>query len=238
MEFILAIVLLTFWAIYIGRDSAKTKKADARIEDMKTTWDRWENRVRYTDAQEAKLREDAISPSRYGKMRQSALETIRSFHGLEYACFDTNRKKYGDEKIRTMVKYIESIKRGKLPRGYYDRVPSLDEVIDLHIPRTARIEFGRWIEKTMQEAGVTEARLYVQAMGGYTGYAWEPYKNLGNTDIVTHRQLPSIRVTDHSWEERITGGYSDELAAELNAPLIERNKARQQLYDRYKTYTD
>ena len=234
MEFIIGLFLIVFWVIRLSADSAQSKQANTRIENMKMDWARWQNRVKYTDAQEAKLREDAISPSRYGDMQRKALETIRSFHGLEYACFDTNQKKYGSEKIRTMVKYIESVKRGKLPRGYYDKVPSLDEVIDLHIPRTARIEFGRWIEKTMQEAGVTEARLYVQAMGGYTGYAWEPYRDLGNIDLVTHQRLPSIRVTDPSWERRITGGYSDELCEELNAPMIARNIARQELLDRYK----
>ena len=87
MEFILALVLLVFWAVMFGVDATKTNKADTRIDEMKVDMDQWRRRVRYTDEQEESLRESVISPSRYGDMKKSALETVRSFHGLEYACF-------------------------------------------------------------------------------------------------------------------------------------------------------
>lgn len=233
MEFILALVLLVFWAVRFGVDKSKTGKADVRIDNMKMDMDQWRRRVQYTDSQEEAMREGIISPSRYGAMKKSALETIRSFHGLEYACFENN-KKGGEESIRQMVKYIESVKRGKLPSPHYDTVPRLDEVLDLHIPRTARIEFAQWIEKTMQENGVPEARLYVMALGGYIQYVWEPYNHMGNyTSAVTKESVRNIRVNDLQWISKMTGGYSDELCEELNAPLIARNKARQELVNRY-----
>lgn len=234
MEFILALALLTFWTVRIGCDSVRNKQADIRIENMKMNWDLWQKRVKYTDEQEARLRESVISPSRYGVMKQNALNTIRSFYGLEYACFEC-KKKYGEESIRTMVKYIESVKQGKLPAHRYDTVPMLDEVLDLHVPRTARIEFAQWIENTMRENGVTEARLYAMALGGYIQYVWEPYNHMGNyTSAVTKARVRNIRVDDQSWTSRMTGGFSDELCEELNAPLIERNKARQQYYEMFK----
>lgn len=234
MEFILALVLLIFWAIRIGADSAKNSQANTRTENLKMSMDQWRRRTQYTDSQEKKLREDLISPSRYGAMKKSALETIRSFYGLEHACFEC-KKKGGEENVRSMVKYIESVKQGKLPSSRYDTVPMLDEVIDLHIPRTARIEFAQWIERTMQGNGVPEARLYVQASGGYVRYVWEPYNHMGNyTSAVTKERVKNIRITDPSWPDVMTGGYSDELCEELNAPLIARNKARQQLLDLYK----
>lgn len=234
MEFVIAFILIMFWAIRIGNDSAKNRQADVRIENMKMDWERWRSRVKYTDEEEAKLRESVISPSRYGEMRRSALKTIRSFYGLEYACFEC-KKKYGEESIRTMVKYIESVKQGKLPAHRYDTVPMLDEVLDLHIPRTARIEFAQWIESTMRENGVPEARLYVMALGGYIQYVWEPYNHMGNyTSAATKARVKNIRIDDPGWMGRMTGGFSDELCEELNAPLIERNKARQELFNRYK----
>ena len=235
MEFILAFVLLVFWAAMFGVDAAKTSKADTRIDEMKVDMDQWRRRVRYTDEQEESLGEGVISPSRYGDMKKSALETVRSFHGLEYACFENN-KKGGEESIRQMVKYIESVKIGKLPSPHYDTVPRLDEVLDLHIPRTARIEFAQWIEKTMQENGVPEARLYVMALGGYIRYVWEPYNHMGNyTSAVTKTRMRNIRVDDPTWMSVMTGGFSDELCAELNEPMIARNKARRQLRDIYTT---
>lgn len=235
MEFILALVLLVFWAVMFGVDAAKTGKADVQIDSMKVNMDQWRRRVRYKDEQEEALRESVISPSRYSDMKKSALETIRSFHGLEYACFES-KKRGGEESIRQMVKYIESVKRGKLPSPLYDTVPMLDEVIDLHIPRTARIEFAQWVEKTMQAKGVSEARLYVMALGGYVQCVWEPYNHQGNyTSAVTKKRVRNIRVDDPSWMSRMTGGYSDELCEELNEPLIARNKARQQLRDIYTT---
>ena len=78
--------------------------------------------------------------------KKSALETVRSFHGLECACFENN-KKGGEESIRQMVKYIESVKRGRLPSPRYDTVPMLDEVLDLHVSRTARIEFAHHLKQ-------------------------------------------------------------------------------------------
>lgn len=233
MELILALVLLVFWTVRSGVDATKTNKADARIDNMKMDMDQWRRRVQYTDEQEAAMRESIISPSRYGSMKKSALETIRSFHGLEYAYFENN-KKGGEESIRKMVKYIESVKKGKLPSPHYDTVPRLDEVLDLHISRTARIEFAQWIERTMQENGVPEARLYVMALGGYVQYVWEPYNHMGNyTSAVTKESVRNIRVNDPQWRSKMTGGYSDELCEELNAPLIARNRARQELFNRY-----
>ena len=235
MEFILALVLLVFWAVMFGVDAAKTNKADTRIDEMKVDMDQWRRRVRYTDEQEESLRESVISPSRYGDMKKSALETVRSFHGLEYACFENN-KKGGEESIRQMVKYIESVKRGRLPSPRYDTVPMLDEVLDLHVSRTARIEFAQWVEKTMQEKGISEARLYAMALGGYVQCVWEPYNHQGNyTSAVTKTRMRNIRVNDPTWMSRMTGGFSDEMCAELNEPLIARNKARQQLRDIYTT---
>ena len=111
----------------------------------------------------------------------------------------------------------------------------LDEVIDLHIPRTARIEFAQWIEEKMREKGIREAELYAMALGGYIRYVWKPYSHLGNyTSAVTKERVRNIRVSDPNWIHRMTGGFSDELCEELNAPLIERNKARQQYYERFK----
>ena len=102
MEFILALVLLTFWAIRLCVDSSKNIKADTRTDNLRMSMDQWRHRVRYTDEQEALLRESVISPSKYGDMKKNALETIRSFHGLEYACFEC-KEKNGEANIRQMV---------------------------------------------------------------------------------------------------------------------------------------
>lgn len=221
MELLLALAIFAYWIIRIViEDRPKNKMNSNNQYKCPYTRDSWENRVHMTATQEQKFREEMMSPSKYAKMRDNALKTIRSFRGLDWACFEpAHPKQYGDAEVRKVVRYIEFVKRGYLPKeAIFGTPPPLSEAVDLYVPRSAYIDFGRWIEETLRDSGIYDARLYcLKDEGGYVGMRWEPY--------VIGRSSPMLRVTDPELENRMTGGYPDDVAEELNSFRVKCNRA-------------
>lgn len=223
MEFILALILFAYWGIRIAVEDRPKSTPNKNVTNVcPYTRESWERTACRSSSEEQKFREEMMSPSRYAKVRAEALKTVRSFRGLEWATFKAaHPRQYGDAEIRRLVLYIESVKRGYIPRdAIFGSPPPLSEAIDLYIPRSAYVDFGRWTENTIKER-IPNARLYALSQhGGYVGMQWEPY--------AIERKEAILRVNDPDLESRMTGGYPNDVAAEKNEHIANINRIQEE----------
>lgn len=235
---VLIFVLIMFFLICIFASSAsKGSSATSDFEAMKHSWDLWEKNVMYSDEEEQELNEATYSPSRYWKMEKSALEVIHSLPGLEYAEFKDKGVPRKHEESRKIVRLIEAVQHGRVPPTVTNTSPPLENALDMYVSKDAYVEFGRWLERTIRENGAPCAELYAQALGGYKALVWGPYQRLYGPYMNGSTKVQNIRVTDPLWIEKINA-FSAELCEELNAPIIERNKAYLRFEEECRAYNE
>lgn len=206
-----------YWAFKLGSDRAASNKAEARLQQHKINWEVWNELV--TDHQlETQIETNLMMPEIYRQLKREALELIRSFYGLEHADFNEHyNKKYQDYYVRAMVKYIELVKRGKLPSLGCSEIPNYIELsLDIRPSKRARIEFCKWVEDTMRSNGVPGAKIYYTGKD-YASFSWEPYVY----DIST-----AIPLTDPDLESKMMGISTEEM--DLRNSVIIKQKCREQ----------
>lgn len=216
-----AFFIALFGGIYLAfkfsADRSSSRLADKRLEQHKRNWDEWDSLVVDRKIEE-QVETSLILPKTAPALKDSTLNLVRSFHGLEYADFNKNyNAKYEDYYVRALVSYVELVKHGKLPSLEQGDVPNyLELALDIRPSKRARIEFCMWLEKTMQANGVPEARLYYTGED-YASFAWEPHV----FDFST-----AIRITDPNIESKMKGISTEEMELR-NSPIIERKKKMQ-----------
>lgn len=205
---------------WLGREEPPA----VEVEDPNVVRDRWERTVAYSPREEHELYEASCSNKRYWLMQEDALKVIRSLPGLEYARFKDKGVAQKDYNSCQIVRVIEAVKHGRVPRSVTYMIPPLELALDMNVPGSAYVEFGRWVERTIQENGAPEARLYAQKYNGYKSFIWEPYMDLFGKTGSHSTSSDNVRVTSDSFPEMISlTSFSEELCAELNAAQIARN---------------
>lgn len=230
---VLVIVLLLFLIIIkFGDASGDTAEAGSSNFSLQRQ-QHWRNTVEYSEKEEQRLNESTYSPSKYWEMEKDALRVINSLPGLEYARFKDKGvpRKHGAS--REIVRLIEAVQHGRVPHSITHTVCSLENALDMYVPKEAYIEFGKWLESTIRENGVPDAELYAQALGGYKALVWGPFQKLYGPYTDGGVEVQNIRVTDSRWIEKINA-FSSELCDELNAPIITRNKERLRLHEEWR----
>lgn len=211
-----AIFVALFGGLYLayklGSDVAASKRFDREHNKHMTCWEEWERSV-VDNSVEDRIESDIMSPETFIKLKQDTIELIRTFHGLKYADFNTYYDaKHKDFYVREMVKYIELVKRGKLPSLGHGDVPNYLELsLDIRPSKRSRIEFGKWLEKTMRSNGVSCAALYYTGKS-YASFAWAPY--IANLSSAT-------RIDDPELESKMMG-ISTEETDRRNSVIIRR----------------
>lgn len=208
-----------YWAYRIGSDRAAFKRAKFELDIKKSYWEDWARKVVDSNI-ESQIDSDIINPETFQKLKDDAIELIRSFHGLQHADFNNYyNSKYHDYYVRKMAAYIALVKNGKLPMLQYREVPNYLELsIDIKPSKRSRIEFAKWIEQTMRDNGVPHATLYYTGVD-YASFTWAPY-------VIESDK--AISLGDPSLETRMLGVSTEETDSRNNV-IIKRkitNKER------------
>lgn len=208
----IALFGIIFWAFKIGADRSSSREADRRLAQHKNNWDDWYAAVKDYDLE--KRIEAEFDAGAYNTMADSALQFIRTLPGLEYADFDYRSRKNSSYYIRSLILYIEMVKRGKLESAHITELGNYIELaLDLRPSKAARIAFGKWVENTLQEHGVTNARLYYTGKD-YASFEWEPF-------VYDHSK--AYRITEPDLESKMMGSSSEQTDYE-NSLIVQRKK--------------
>lgn len=145
-------------------------------------------------------------------IRKTTLEFIRTLPGLELADYWLSNKGFRSG-CRNLIFLVEMVKRGKLPWFCYDGIPDyiLHDVVDLRIPRSARIAFAQWVENTLKENGIANADIYYRDKFSPKFVFAPALLDLSGVTRITDPNLPKIII-----------GESEELIAARNKPLIQQ----------------
>lgn len=233
MAVLIVVLLVLYLVVKAGNSVSNRVEAENYADALLQGQQRWKNYVEYSDAEERRLYEVTYSPSKYWEMEKSALEVIHSLPGLEYASFKDHGIARRDYYSCAIVRLIEAVKHGKVPQSITHTIEPLEKALDMYVSRDAYIEFGKWLERTIRENGVSDAELYAQALGGYKALVWGPYQRLYGPYMNGSTKVQNIRVTDPLWYEKTTA-FSAELCEELNAPIIKREKERIRIHKEWK----
>lgn len=183
-----------YWTHKIVSDRAASRRADDKIMSMRCAQERWTKQTRDYEL-EVKLRDTQDHTERQ-KQCQEAIELIRTLPGLENANFDFTSTKDSMFYVSHMVLYIQMVKRGKLTSMFQTELGNYLELsLDTRPTKKARIEFGKWVEKSLRAAGVQGASLYYTKKN-YASFEWEPY---------IYDLSKAIRVTDPNLESQMIG---------------------------------
>lgn len=237
MSVLIVVLLVLFLMIEAGSSVSNNSETNKHRDSFFMEQERWERVVMYSNKEEETLNEATYSPSRYWEMEKAALEVIHLLPGLEYAEFKDKGipRKHGAS--REIVRLIEAVQHGRVPHSITHTIYPLENALDMYVSKDAYVEFGRWIERTIRENGVPNAELYAQALGGYKALVWGPFQRLFGPYRNGNVEVKNIRVTDPLWIEKINA-FSAELCEELNAPIIERNKAHLRLEEEFRAYNE
>ena len=205
-----------FWAYKIGADKAASKRADFELDIKKSYWENWEQTV-VDNELERRIDFDLTVPETAAKLKEDALNIIRSFYGLQYADFNTYYDaKYKDYYVRKLVAYIELVKHGKLPLLQHSDVPNyLELALDIRPSKRSRIEFAKWLENTMRDNGVIHATLYYKGED-YASFAWAPY---------VFDMSKAVALDDPNIESKMMGISTAEMDMQ-NSVIIEQKKQK------------
>ena len=164
-----------YWAFKIGSDKAVSRSEDAKIGLQQHIQNTWRSLV-VDDELEAQITTNLLIPETAALLKSNSLELIRSFHGLERAGYNQYyNAKYKDYYVSALVIYIELIKLGKLPSLNCREIPNyLELAIDISPSKRARVEFCTWVEKTLRDNGVKEAKIFYTGES-YGSFSWAPY---------------------------------------------------------------
>ena len=107
-----AIFIALFGGLYLayklGSDRAASKRADLELDIKKSYWENWEQTV-VDNELERRIDVELTVPESAAKLKNDALNLVRSFYGLQYADFNTYYDaKYKDYYVRKLVAYIYS----------------------------------------------------------------------------------------------------------------------------------
>lgn len=193
-----------FWAIKIGSDKSASRAADAKIDRQQYTQSTWRSLV-VDDKLEAQIETNLLIPETADLLKSNALKLIRSFHGLELADYNNYyNAKYGDYYVRALVAYIELVKRGKLPSLNCIQIPNyLELAMDISPSKRARVEFCKWVEKTLRNNGVKEAKIFYTGES-YASFSWAPY---------IFEPLKAVPLSDPNIERKMLGMSTEEMDA-------------------------
>ena len=213
-----AIFIALFGVLYLayklGSDRAASKKADLELDIKKSYWEKWEQTV-VDNELERRIDLELTVPESAAKLKNDALNLVRSFYGLQHADFNTYYDaKYKDYYVRKLVAYIELVKHGKLPLLQHSDVPNyLELAFDIRPSKRSRIEFAKWLENTMRDNGLPHATLYYKGED-YASFAWAPY---------VFDMSKAVALDDPNIESKMMGISTDEMDAQ-NAAIIEKKK--------------
>lgn len=215
-----AIFIALFGGLYLayklGSDRAASKRADLELDIKKSYWENWEQTV-VDNELERRIDVELTVPESAAKLKNDALNLVRSFYGLQYADFNTYYDaKYKDYYVRKLVAYIELVKHGKLPLLQYTDVPNyLELALDIRPSKRSRIEFAKWLERTMRDNGVPHATLYYKGED-YASFAWAPY---------VFDMSKAVALDDPNIESKMMGISTAEMDMQ-NSIIIEQKKQK------------
>ena len=190
-SFFVALFGGTYWAYKVGSDKAASRRADDKNFLMRCAQEKWTEQTRDYEL-EVQIRNTSDN-AEYQKQYQEAIELIRTLPGLEKANFRYGKSSFY---VSQMVLYIQMVKRGKLLSGYQSQLGNFLELsIDKRPTKKARIEFGKWVENSLKNAGVMRANLYYTKKN-YASFEWEPY---------IYDLSKAIRITDPNLESQMIG---------------------------------
>lgn len=183
-----------FWAFKISRDTATSKRADKKLEQMRLAQDHWYEQVKDYDL-ETRIRATPGTPA-FKTQCDEAIAFIRTLPGLENANFDLGARRKSSFYVSQFVLYLEMVKRGKLPAMFITELGNYIELsLDTRPSKSARIAFGKWVESTLKAHGVENANLYYTKKD-YASFEWEPFVyDLNN----------AVRVDDPNLESKMIG---------------------------------
>lgn len=199
-----------YWAFKISSDMADSRTADIKISRRQHVQNAWRSLV-VDKRLETQITRNLLIPETAVLMKSDALKLIRSLHGLERANYNKYyNAKYKDYYVRALVAYIELVKLGKLPSLNCWKIPNyLELAIDVSPSKRARVEFCRWIEKTLRENGVDEAEIFYTGES-YASFSWAPY---------VFEPSKAIPLHDPNIEEKMLGISTEETDAQ-NAIIL------------------
>lgn len=207
-----------YWAFKLGNDRAKSNEADRRITDWRERNDRWQSSV-LDEELNAKTMAMVETEEGFQELKDKALKVLRQLPGLEYADIQGRISSAAKHTVR----FIEMVNHGKLPHGDESWLSgSLWSCLDLEFSKKAKAEFVRWVEKTMQQHGQSDARLYYNIVGYDAEFEWE--QHMDTFENATSVNDPNL--------ENIIHGESAEVIENRNAPKI-MAKQRKKSYDKW-----
>lgn len=167
-----SIFIALFCGLYLvfktGNDRLKLNAADQKMCDWRNSYDLWRSRV-LDNGLNHKTLSMVDSEEGFQILKQRAMIVIRQLPGLKHA----NMKGRISHPARHMVRLIEMVSHGKLPHGEENWLSaSIWNCLDLEFSKKAKVEFVRWIERTMQQQGVADAKLYYNVIGDNEVFEW------------------------------------------------------------------
>lgn len=185
-----------FGGLFLGgkllADKAEEKAFDQKSATMQQEREMWLSQV-YDQGLERELKQSQRSTVEWQSDKAMVLSIVRTFRGMQNADYKIASRGKSGEFVNEMLLVMQ----GRLPWEY--TLPSFylnDSILEAFtiVPdRYAKIDYVRWIEKTLQENGVPNARLYCRKRPNWwTEFIWEP-------DVWDRNTV--IRVTDKRIEQ-------------------------------------